>query len=234
MYRLHGSVGNTGREPNPKNELQMRNTTFISSMVLSVACVSAANAGVVDPFTVGSTASDPNGQYTITPITGGLWDSRNTYTIYRASRASASMIVNAVSNSATFQVTRVGAANTSSSQEGNLEYYDDVSVTDISNFTSLTFDYTSTFSSLELAINLGGKTATKNISASAGGTFTLTAAELNGVLDGSSYMNLMFTQRASNASGTFTLTNLVANGVPAPGAAALVGLAGLMARRRRA
>ena len=30
----------------------MRNKTFISSMVMSVACVSAANAGVVDPFSV--------------------------------------------------------------------------------------------------------------------------------------------------------------------------------------
>ena len=33
-------------------EFQMRNKTFISSMVMSVACVSAANAGVVDPFSV--------------------------------------------------------------------------------------------------------------------------------------------------------------------------------------
>ena len=50
MHRLHGSVGTTGREPSM--EFQMRNKTFISSMVMSVACVSAANAGVVDPFSV--------------------------------------------------------------------------------------------------------------------------------------------------------------------------------------
>jgi MYXO-CTERM domain-containing protein len=48
-------------------------------------------------------------------------------------------------------------------------------------------------------------------------------------------MNLVFTQNNSNASNTFTMTNLVANGisVPAPGAAALIGLAGLVASRRR-
>jgi MYXO-CTERM domain-containing protein len=227
-------VGTIGREPNPKKELQLRNTTFISSMVLSVACVSAANAGVVDPFTVGSTAS-ANFVYTLTPITGGLWDTRNTYVGYRASNASASMTVNSQSQSATFQVTRNGGASNGYSQEGNLEYFDDVGVTDVSNFTSLTFDYTSTFSSLEFYINLGGKEATKTISASAGGTFTLTAAELNGAFDGAGYMNLLFRQRLSNASGTFTLTNLVANGVPAPGALALLGAAGLVgARRRRA
>ena len=39
--------GPNGRKPN--EGFQMRNTTFISSMVLSVACVSAANAAVTPP-----------------------------------------------------------------------------------------------------------------------------------------------------------------------------------------
>jgi hypothetical protein len=143
------------------------------------------------------------------------------------------MIVDADSNAATFQVTRVGAANASTYQYAQLEYYNEVGVTDVSNFTSLTFNYTSTFSSWEFFIDLGGKIATKTISASAGGTFTLNASELT--VDGApgEYMNLAFRQSNSNASGTFTLTNLVANGIPAPGAIALLGAAGLIGARRR-
>jgi hypothetical protein len=212
----------------------MRNTTFISSMVLSVACVSAANAGVVDPFTEGSEATDSFGASTETPITGGLWDTRSTSVFYKASNASASLVVDASTNAVTFAVTRVGNPNTSNGQNAALEYFNYAGVTDVSNFTSLTFNYTSTFSSLRFDIDLGGKTAIKTISASAGGTFTLTAAELNGAFSGDGYMNLSFTQLSSNASGTFTMTNLVANGIPAPGALALLGVAGLGARRRRA
>ena len=48
--------GLNGREPSM--EFQMRNTTFISSMVLSVACVSAANAAFlsIDDFQTGGSA----------------------------------------------------------------------------------------------------------------------------------------------------------------------------------
>lgn len=219
-------------------DFHMRNTTFISSMVLSVACVSAANAGVVDPFTVASSATDDAGTPTVTPITGGLWDTRYTNVQYRTNitnTATASMVVNASTNAATFTVTRVGAASTSTSMDprGALEYDNNAGVTDVSNFTSLTFNYTSTFSALQFEIDLGGKTATKTISASAGGTFTLTAAELTGAFNGQGYMNLVFTQNNSNASNTFTMTNLVANGIPAPGAVALLGAAGLIGARRR-
>ena len=213
----------------------MRTQTFISSMVLSVACVSAANAAVVDPFTVASSDTDGAGTQTQTPITGGLWDTRYSKVDYRTNitnRATASLVVDASTNAATFTVTRVGLANNQNDQSCELAYE---GTTDVSNFTSLTFNYTSTFSALLFEIDLGGKTATKTISASAGGTFTLTAAELNEAFNGVSYMNLVFRQDNSNANGTFTMTNLVANGIsiPAPGAAALIGLAGLVATRRR-
>ena len=211
----------------------MRTQTFISSMVLSVACVSAANAAVVDPFTVASSATNGNGAVTETPITGGLWDTRYTAVYYRTNltnTATASMVVNAFTNAATFTVTRVGLANNQNDQSGHLDY--EGGTPDVSNFTSLTFNYTSTFSALQFDIDLGGKTATKTISASAGGTFTLTAAELNGAFN-DSYMNLLFTQNNSNATNTFTMTNLVANGIPAPGAIALLGAAGLIGARRR-
>jgi hypothetical protein len=219
-------------------ELQMRNKTFISSMVgvaAAAAVAGSAMAAVVDPFTVASSATDSSGTPTETPITGGLWDTRYTSVTYRTNRATASMIVDAVSNAATFQVTRVGAANSQTSQTAALEYDNVAGVTDVSNFTSLTFDYTSTFSSLIFNIDIGGKIATKTISASAGGTFTLNASELAVDSAPGAYMNLGFTQQFANASGTFTMTNLVANGIPAPGAVALLGAAGLVgARRRRA
>jgi MYXO-CTERM domain-containing protein len=216
----------------------MHNKTFTTSMVgvaAAVAVAGSAMAAVVDPFTVASSATNALGAATETPITGGLWDTRVTSVFYKAINASASIVVDANTNAVTFAVTRVGNPNTSNGQAAALEYFNYAGVTDVSNFTSLTFNYTSTFSSLTFTIDLDGKSATKTISSSAGGTFTLTAAELNGAFRGDGYMNLSFLQASSNASGTFTLTNLVANGVPAPGALALLGAAGLVgARRRRA
>jgi MYXO-CTERM domain-containing protein len=49
-------------------------------------------------------------------------------------------------------------------------------------------------------------------------------------------VSIEFVRSGSNASGSLTITNLVANGasIPAPGALALLGVAGLGARRRRA
>ena len=61
VSRLHRSVGQS--DELPSMEFQMRNKTFISSMVLSVACVSAANAAVtpgfvsIDDFQIASTAN---------------------------------------------------------------------------------------------------------------------------------------------------------------------------------
>jgi len=215
----------------------MRFNSLVPSMVgvaAAVAVAGSAMAALVDPFTVASSATNALGATTETPITGGLWDTRVTSVFYKAINASASIVVDASTNAATFAVTRVGNPYTSNGQNAALEYFNYSGVTDVSNFTSLTFDYTSTFSSLRFDIDLDGKSATKTISSSAGGTFTLTAAELDGAFRGEGYMNLSFTQLNSNASGTFTMTNLVANGIPAPGAIALLGLAGLSARRRRA
>ena len=199
-------------------------------MVLSVACVSAANAGVVDPFTVGSTVTDPDGIAVETSITGGLWDTRYTSVLVNPTKTSASIDVNATTNALTFAVTRLSASN--QSQQAEIQYNNvTAAANNLSNFTSLTFDYSSTFSSLSLYIDLGGKVVTKTL-ASAGSTFTLNANELGGAFTGD-YLILQFTRSNSNASGSFTMTNLVANGIPAPGAVALLGAAGLIGGRRR-
>ena len=200
-------------------------------MVLSVACVSAANAGVVDPFTVGSTVTDPDGIAVETSITGGLWDSRATSVLVNPTKTSASIDVNATTNALTFAVTRL-VANTQS-QQAEINYNNvAAAANNLSNFTSLTFDYSSTFASLLLYIDLGGKVVTKTLTSSAGSTFTLNANELGGAFTGD-YLILQFNRYNSNANGTFTMTNLVANGIPAPGAIALLGAAGLVGGRRR-
>jgi len=81
-YRLHGSVGTIGREP--KEELQMRNTTFISSMVLSVACVSAANAAVtsIDSFGIVDAIS-PSGPLNGFAYSAGSNSQAPNYTVSR-------------------------------------------------------------------------------------------------------------------------------------------------------
>ena len=200
-------------------------------MVLSVACVSAANAGVVDPFTVGSTVTDPDGIAVETSITGGLWDTRATSVLVNPTKTSASIDVNATTNALTFAVTPLSANN--QSQQAEISYFNvAAAANNLSNFTSLTFDYSSTFASLLLYIDLGGKVVTKTLTSSAGSTFTLNANELGGAFTGD-YLILQFNRYNSNANGTFTMTNLVANGIPAPGAIALLGAAGLVGGRRR-
>jgi hypothetical protein len=67
LYRLHGSVGTTGREPSM--EFQMRNKTFISSMVgiaAAAAVAGSANAGFVDNFNRSLANASPTVQNTTT------------------------------------------------------------------------------------------------------------------------------------------------------------------------
>jgi hypothetical protein len=107
--------GPNGRKPN--EEFQMRNTTFISSMVLSVACVSAANAAFIsiDNFqqaggAVGDLASAANyGNYNDELGAFGLADYRRVSGQFYGTRTTAS----AVSNGAVTQGT--ASVNSSSS-----------------------------------------------------------------------------------------------------------------------
>jgi len=258
-YRLHGSVGNTGREPNPKKELQMRNTTFISSVVLSVAGVSAANAAVVyntiDPFTESASTNTVNAgtgvNSTLAPrvdsvLTGTLWDIRSIRArTAQTARASASMTIG--SGSAVFGVTQVGALNTTSTtqQNGYLDYSTATgsAFPDFTNFTSLDFNFTSNLTgTLECRVSLtdaGNPVVVKTMSG-ASGSMSFTLADFGGITmnqEAMGSLTIEFRRSGSNLSGSLTITNLVANGasVPAPGAIALLGAAGLVgARRRRA
>ena len=228
----------------------MRTQTFISSMVLSVACVSAANAAVVydtiDPFTTPATATTGTGTSSgsnASVLTGTLWDGRSISTrTTSASRASASMTIG--SGSAVFGVTQVGAASTATNnvQRGVLDYYNTIGneqYPDFTLFTSLDFNYVSTLNgTLKCKITLAdaGNVVEKTMGAS--GLMSFTMADFGGIpmnIEAMGLVNIEFIRSGSNASGSLTITNLLANGavLPAPGAAALIGLAGLVASRRR-
>jgi MYXO-CTERM domain-containing protein len=74
----------------------------------------------------------------------------------------------------------------------------------------------------------------------ASGLMSFSLADFGGITQNIEAMGgvmIEFRRSGSNASGSLTITNLVANGasIPAPGAVALLGAAGLVgARRRRA
>jgi hypothetical protein len=219
-------------------------STFISGVVAAVAVSGSANASVVavvDPFTDASTANSGSssgyGPTSNTSISGGLWADRATKAnTSSATRASSSVAVSG--GSLVFSVTQIGASN-SASQRGQVEYSNvsGAAGPDFSSFTSLTFDYTSTFT-FGVRVWISGMTGTylqqQNISAGSG-TLTFTAAEFafDSTITDVSGMSIEMYRSGSNASGSLTLSNLAANGVPAPGAIALLGAAGLVGSRRR-
>jgi MYXO-CTERM domain-containing protein len=225
----------------------MRNKTFISSMVLSVACVSAANATVVydtiDPFTTPASASNTSGQvYSV--LTGTLWNQRSIQTTTSSAvRATTSMTIG--SGSMLFGVTQKNAASTSATQRAYLNYSTITGTEqypDFTNFTSLDFNYVSTLNGTLTCkvylLDAGEFVVEKTMGAS--GLMSFSLADFGGITQNIEAMGgvmIEFRRSGSNASGSLTITNLVANGasIPAPGAVALLGAAGLVgARRRRA
>ena len=231
-------------------DFHMRNTTFISSMVLSVACVSAVNAAVVydtiDPFTEPASATTGTGTssgsvYSV--LTGTLWDGRSILTrTTSASFASASMTIG--SGSAVFGVTKEGSTNTQNStqQKGFLDYYSTIGdgpYPDFTLFTSLDFNYVSTLNgTLKCKVYLSDAVYVVEKTMGASGLMSFTMADFGGIplnIEAMGNMTIEFIRSNSNASGSLTITNLVANGasIPAPGAIALLGAAGLIGGRRR-
>ena len=198
----------------------MRNKTFISSMVLSVACVSAANAGVVDPFTNGQTAYN-----TFTGITGGLFNQRELIKSGGGSGSVASGSVNFVPNS--FNMPSFGLG---------YEQLDGSSI-DLSGIASISFDIIAGGGSYKLEWNITdstGKAAEMVVASVQTGTLTFLATNTDVGFNWASVtaMSVVFGQ---GSSSTGVLSNFNFTAVPAPGALALLGVAGLVgARRRRA
>ena len=202
----------------------MRNKTFISSMVLSVACVSAANAGVVDPFTAAQTAIGTSAALAnFMDISGGLFEQRTLSKVGGGSGsiANASGLVNFVPNNE-FRMTyrqKNGAS------------------IDLSGMASMSIDITAGGGAYNLRwiiTDANGKVKEmENIPVTSGtNAFSATATDAGfnwGIVE---MMELTF---EGSATSTGQLSNFNFTAVPAPGALALLGVAGLVgARRRRA
>ena len=227
----------------------MRFNSLVPSMVLSVACVSAANATVVyntiDPFTTPASASASTSTLSgsvNTDLTGTLWNLRSISTRTTSiSRATTTATIG--SGSMVFGVTQVGSASTAVNnvQRASLDYNSIDQFPDFTNFTSLDFNYVSTLTgNLKCIIRLSDAAnwAVEKTMSGSSGLMSFTLADFGGITMNAEAMGpvtIEFVRSGSNASGSLTITNLVANGasIPAPGAIALLGLAGLGARRRR-
>ena len=209
----------------------MRNKTFISSMFLSVACVSAANAGVVDPFTTPQTDVDAASAPFVS-ITGGLFNQRQ---LACSGPGSGSPGSGSIGSTFANFVPR-GIISMTYQQAGG-------STIDLSGIASMSFDLTRGASSLRIGWNFFDATGLPSllelINPSAGTITTsatdparVTAAGFNWGSIMQMEMQFYGGTSESTASG---LSNFNYTAVPAPGALALLGVAGLVgARRRRA
>ena len=227
----------------------MRFNSLVPSMVLSVACVSAANATVVyntiDPFTTPASASASTSTLSgsvNTDLTGTLWNLRSISTRTTSiSRATTTATIG--SGSMVFGVTQVGSASTAVNnvQRASLDYNSIDQFPDFTNFTSLDFNYVSTLTgNLKCIIRLSDAAnwAVEKTMSGSSGLMSFTLADFGGITMNAEAMGpvtIEFVRSGSNASGSLTITNLVANGasIPAPGAIALLGAAGLIGARRR-
>jgi hypothetical protein len=208
-------------------EFQMRNKTFISSMVLSVACVSAANAGVVDPFTDAQTAVGFSSAQFI-DITGGLFEER---TLSKVGGGSGS-----ISNAS-------GLVNFVTNNEFRLTYRQENGASiNLSGITSMSVDISAVsggaYNFYWIITDSNGKAIDKEVEGVVDGTVTFASfigTGLNLGFDMASVVKMELTFAQASNSSTGQLSNFNYAGVPAPGALALLGVAGIVgARRRRA
>ena len=232
VSRLHGSVGTTGREPSM--EFQMRNKTFISSMVgiaAAVAVAGSANAAIVTGPGTGSDCATLNPSTSTTITYTGSWSSQTVGTFYMGFGVCNASYVGAVSG---LEVT-------------NIQYSTDSGV----NWTLGASSYTTG------TTTYGGFSTASNAPASAAAgtwafSFTNNGSGFPGGINGSTlrvratlsatssipndykFYGFATGQWAEGAGRAFS-GGYVSTAVPAPGAFALLGVAGLVgARRRRA
>jgi hypothetical protein len=223
-------------------EFQMRNKTFISSMV-GVAAVAAvagsANAGVtIDSFT-----TSPVDQYRTSY--GSIFNSRY-------SGDGTSTITNTVINTVTNRLEADTGSGFITTYWENYEANGNVGpFIDLSQLSTITFDVTSLAASkitfvikesafaagsvrwTNVAVGAGSSSVTLTVGQNSGGVWSVAG---NGMADLS---NVSFMSMKLGLTGTGAVNfvgsigNLQYNLVPAPGALALLGVAGLVGGRRR-
>jgi hypothetical protein len=226
-------------------EFQMRNKTFTSSMVgiaAAVAVAGSANAGVVDPFTTNQSFGNDSSSGFVS-ITGGLFNERNAFKSASAGGAG----VRASSNDVAFTTNRAnfGLVGLTYQMAGG-------SSNDLSLITGMSIALSAlnlsngatgvSFYWQAIDVNSNSMYASQNLSSNGTSTFDFAAAtkDVGFDLTNVTTLQLSVTQIGGPTSGSTisvsgTLSNFSYTAVPAPGALAILGAAGLVgARRRRA
>jgi hypothetical protein len=223
-------------------EFQMRNKTFISSMVgiaAAVAVAGSANAGVtIDSFTTSPVDQDRTSY-------GSIFNSRY-------SGDGTSTITNTVINTVTNRLEADTGSGFITTYWENYEANGNVGpFIDLSQLSTITFDVTSLAASkitfvikesafaagsvrwTNVAVPAGSSSVTLTVGQNSGGVWSVAG---NGMADLS---NVSFMSMKLGLTGTGAVNfvgsigNLQYNLVPAPGALALLGVAGLVGGRRR-
>jgi MYXO-CTERM domain-containing protein len=224
-------------------EFQMRNKTFISSMVgvaAAVAVAGSANAGVVDPFTTNQSFGNDSSSGFVS-ITGGLFNERNAFRSASAGGAG----VRASSNDVAFTTNRAnfGLVGLTYQMAGG-------SSNDLSLITGMSIALSAlnlsngatgvSFYWQAIDVNSNSMYASQNLSSNGTSTFDFAAAtkDVGFDLTNVTTLQLSVTQIGGPTSGSTisvsgTLSNFSYTAVPAPGALALLGVAGLVGARRR-
>ena len=225
----------------------MRNKTFISSMVgiaAAVAVAGSANAGVtIDSFT-NSTFLQDRTSY------GSIFNSRN----YGTNTTSNTPEINTVTNRL---VADTGSGSITTYWE-NYEANGNVGpFINLSQLSTITFDVTSQAASVitfviqqrtgdldssgsagsvrwtNVAVGAGSSSVTLTVGQNSGGVWSVSGTG-TAALSNVSYMSMRLgTTGAGAVSFVGSIGNLQYNLVPAPGAFALLGAAGLVGARRR-
>jgi MYXO-CTERM domain-containing protein len=224
-------------------EFQMRNKTFISSMfgvAAAVAVAGSANAGVVDPFTTNQSFGNDSSSGFVS-ITGGLFNERNAFRSASAGGAG----VRASSNDVAFTTNRAnfGLVGLTYQMAGG-------SSNDLSLITGMSIALSAlnlsngatgvSFYWQAIDVNSNSMYASQNLSSNGTSTFDFAAAtkDVGFDLTNVTTLQLSVTQIGGPTSGSTisvsgTLSNFSYTAVPAPGALALLGVAGLVGARRR-
>ena len=209
-------------------DFHMRNTTFISSMVLSVACVSAANAAVAfDSFTVAQSA-------TADDLTVGIdWATpSSSQPIFGASGSRSAFAYNGVCSTSV----SAGTATFTSTNNGysGMGLFYSGSAQDLTGYT-FSFDLNMTGANSVFEVDFGiadGSYAQFFVNYTTAGSYTVDLSTVpdNGAFDFTAITDITIGLQAQSA-GSATVSNFTYT--PAPGAIALLGAAGLIGARRR-
>ena len=228
MSRLHGSVGTTGREPSM--EFQMRNKTFISSMVgiaAAVAVAGSANAAVTAFTPTGGlvTNADIVNGNDLMVFTVGASDitvsALGSFNGYVGTRAVGIFAWNNATNVATGSALVSGNVTTDDSRIG----FSYAAVDPLVPTSTLTAGQKYVLVGQTVAGNYEYATNISNAGVGSGISFNSYWYNNGGPL------NATFTNGTD--STPYFGPNFQFSVVPAPGAVALLGAAGLIAARRR-